>query len=376
MNESRPKPISAVPADYVISKNDAGEVYAQSGRSGAVVACGKDASSVIQKAIDDLPTEGGKVYISAGCYWLNSTITIEDKHGVHLEGAARGIVFSQEGNSGTVLRSDRDIDLLQIFGNKLKVAGITISNLHLVGSGKGNGKAGILVRGDSDLLSLYNVGANHCGIGFHIQGGGGKLGYDVVDAPLIQFCDPQANGVGLKIERSHYLCVVGGHFSDCDDCGIMLSSPESGNTRCGAAKIIGVTAVRSGRAGILIGRNTEDITVTGGSDFGGMARGSGIVVSDEGTDERPQNIIISNIHSYNNRDAAILVESARHVIVQGCICSAHNHAYVDNPGQQHGIHIKAGSQNVIVLGNITYGNRKQAILDDMGKATIVNNQDG
>ena len=120
-------------------------------------------------------------------------MTIEDRHGVHLQGAARGI----RGGGGTVLRSDRAIDLLGIFGNRLKAAGVTVSDLHLVGSGKENGKAGILVRGATDLLSLHNVGANHCGTGFHLRGGGGDRG-PVVDAAQIQFCDPQVNGVGLR----------------------------------------------------------------------------------------------------------------------------------------------------------------------------------
>ena len=188
--------LPVVTADFVICGSDDGTVFAQSGRTGAVVASGKDASSVIQQAIDSLPAEGGKIYIAAGCYWLDSTIRIEDKHGVRLEGAARGIVFS-EGKEGTVLRSKRDIDLLEIFGNRLKLTGITISDLHLIGSGKNNGKAGLLVRGGTDLLSLHNVGANHCGIGFYLKGGDGETP-GVIDAPSVQFCDPQVDDLGQE----------------------------------------------------------------------------------------------------------------------------------------------------------------------------------
>ena len=375
MNKQSEAPTYPVTADYIISLgNNFEEVFAVSGKKGCVVAKGTDAAMVIQEAIDALPTEGGHIYISSGSYQLNSTITIEDKHGVHLHGAARGIVFSG-GKEGTVLRSDRDIDLIEVFGNSLKVAGITVSNLHLVGSGKKNGKAGILVHGTSDLLSLHNVGVNHCGVGFHLRGGGGKGG-GVVDAPQIQFCDPQLNGVGLKIERGHYAKVMGGEFSDCDEFGILLSSPETGYARNQGIKILGVTGVRNPRAGIVIGRNTEDTTVAGGCDFAGVHSGSGIVISDEGSGEKPRNVIISGIHVYNNRDAGILVESASHVVIQGCICSGHDHVVVDDPGQQHGINIKDAVLNIVVNGNVTYGNRAEAILDETERAVVVNNSDG
>ena len=354
-------------ADRIVYQKEAGQICAVSGQTGTVIAQDADASTVIQKAIDSLPVTGGKVYIAAGTYELTATICIEDKHGVHLEGAARGIVFSQ-GREGTVLRSQQAIDLIEVFGNKLKIAGITISSLHLIGSGKQNGKAGIVVRGRSDLLSLHQVGANHCGIGFYLKGA-------VVDAPQIQFCDPQVNGIGLKIESSRYAKIVGGEFSDCDEYGILISALTDGHTRTQGVKISSVTAVRNGKAGILIGKNTDCITVTGGSDFGGTKRGSGVVVSDEGSGNRPRNVIISSVHSYNNHHAGILVDKVDHVIVSGCICSAHEHAAVGNAGQRYGVYVKANSRDVVIHSNITYGNTEQGILDDTGQARMASNSD-
>jgi hypothetical protein len=354
-------------ADYIIFHDPAGEVFAVSGRNNSVLAHGNDASTVIQKAIDTLPVTGGKIFISAGNYLLNSTLIIEDKHGVHIEGAARGIVFSG-GNEGTVLRAEKDIDLVCVYGNTVKVSGITLTNFHLLGSGKQNGKAGLLVLGDSDLLSIHHVGANHCGIGFYLKGGQAKNN-GVIDAPQIQYCDPQVDGIGMVIERCHYGKIIGGEFSDCDQYGIVLSSPDTGPCRIQAVKISSITCVRSGRAGILIGRNTDDITVTGGSDIGGNALGSGIVVSDEATGQKPRNIIISGIHSYNNRDAGILVEKAEHVLINACICSGHDHGFVNNPGQKYGIHIKPGAKNIVAFGNITYGNTLQDLLDETAEKT-------
>jgi hypothetical protein len=345
---------------YIVYKNDSGKIFAKSGITGKQIAGSTDASEVIQSAIDKLPVTGGKVYISAGSYELTKTIKIKNKHGVHLEGAARGIIFSG-GHEGTSLRSSKAIDLIHIHGGKLKIAGVLVSNMHLIGSGKNNGKAGILVTGNSDLLSLHQVGANNCGIGFYLKGGG--PGEGVIDAPQIQFCDPQVNGIGLKIERVHYAKVVGGEFSDCDEYGIMLSSLIGGHHKAQGHKILGVTGVRNGKAGILIGANTECITVSGGADFGGVRNGSGIVVTDEGTGAFPKNIIISGIHSYNNSFAGISVENSNHVIIQGCIFSTHTHAAVDNEGQKHGIYIKDNCYNIVEQGNISYGSEKQGIVN-------------
>ncbi|NLX07293.1 MAG: hypothetical protein GXY33_19310 [Phycisphaerae bacterium] len=356
-------------ADFILHHNDAGNVVAWSARYGNVEG-GADASVVLQKAIDRLPSVGGKIGIAAGTYDLNSTVRIEDKHGVHLEGAGRGIVFSG-GNEGTVFRCDRDVDLLEIFGKTVKVAGVSISHLHLIGSGRANGKAGILVRGDADLLSLHNVGVNHCQIGIHLRGGDSERA-GVVDAPQLQFCDPQVCGVGLMIERCHYAKIVGGEFSDHDEYGIVLASPDDGGARLGGVKIIGVTAVRKGKAGILIGPNTDCVTVTGGADIGGWD--CGIRIAADGRGRPPRNVIVTGIHAYNNRRAGIEIDGAEHVVVSSCICSGHDHAFVENPTPRHGIVVK-DSEHVLIQGNILYGHADQNIADLTGQAVLANNRE-
>jgi hypothetical protein len=274
------------------------------------------------------------------------------------------------GHEGTSLRSNEAIDLLHIHGEKLKMAGVTISNLHLIGSGKNNGKAGILVTGNSDLLSLHQVGVNNCGVGFHFKGGGPGAG--VVDAPQIQFCDPQVNGIGLKIEHSHYAKVVGGEFSDCDHYGIMISSSDSGHRRSGGVKVIGVTAVRNGDGGILIGSNADCITVTGGCDFGGSPRGSGVIVANDQEGGRdPHNIIITSVHSYNNKHAGVHVKQGEHVVIAQCICSGHDHVAVGNQGQRYGIHVGTDGKNVAIDGNITHGNGEEGILLESNDAQAI-----
>lgn len=351
---------SRATADYVVYESDKGTISVASGLDGKVVASGEDASTIIQKAIDLLPSGGGKIYISSGTYMLTSTIRIEDKNGVHIEGAARGIAFGP-GNEGTVLRSYQAIDMIEIFGNTLKIAGISISNLYIVGSATDNGKSGILVKGRSDLLSLHQVGVHYCGIGIYLKGG-------TIDAPQIQFCDPQKCGIGLKIESSHYSKIVGGEFSDNDEYGIHISSSFNTHQRVKGVKLSSITSIRNGKAAIFIGKSTDCITVTGGSDFGVTKQGSGLIISDEGTGERPRNIIVNGVHTYNNARAGIEIENADHVIVSSSICSVQENW--SDKGQQIGIHIKKGSKDVVIYGNITDGNAKQGILDETGKAKV------
>ena len=53
-------------ADIYIHRNPAGEAAAASAVGGRVVAGGGDASDVIQRAVDSLPPEGGRITIAAG----------------------------------------------------------------------------------------------------------------------------------------------------------------------------------------------------------------------------------------------------------------------------------------------------------------------
>jgi parallel beta-helix repeat protein len=63
------------PASYIIFKDDEGIVYAKNGSTGAIDFKSTNASYVIQSAIDAL-TNGGKIFIKAGTYTLNSQITV------------------------------------------------------------------------------------------------------------------------------------------------------------------------------------------------------------------------------------------------------------------------------------------------------------
>ena len=141
----------------------------------------------------------------------------------------------------------------------------------------------------------------------------------------------------------------------------MVFQDDAGHRRHAGVKVIGVTAVRNGDSGILIGSNTDCITVTGGCDFGGSPRGSGVIVANDQGRLDPNNIIISNVHAYNNKHAGIHVKQGKHLVIAQCICSGHDHVSVHNYGQSYGIHVGPDVENVITNANITHDNGKQGV---------------
>ncbi|MEM1928977.1 MAG: hypothetical protein QXH81_03320 [Thermofilaceae archaeon] len=96
-----------VSPDYVVEPGyivyqRGGVVYAKNGLTGEIEFSGADASQVIQKAIDALGEDGGRVHIKAGTYNLASAITV--KPGVWLTG---------EGTA-TTLHTESDTTLIHV----------------------------------------------------------------------------------------------------------------------------------------------------------------------------------------------------------------------------------------------------------------------
>src|SRR3989442_9377187 len=89
-------------ASYIID-NESGTINAYSGSTGQVVYTGTDATTVIQNAINALPSNGGLIFIRAGTYPISSSTSpqspIAIPSGVALlgEGVDRTIITSPQG---------------------------------------------------------------------------------------------------------------------------------------------------------------------------------------------------------------------------------------------------------------------------------------
>lgn len=360
------------PYSYRVSKDSSGIVHAISTVEGLQSFSGENASEVINAAIGSIPiTQGGEIRIMVGEYELDHPILI-DRHGIHLSGEGR-----KSGCYGgpPYMKSNNAINLIEIRMANERIRGLTISNISFYGSGTDNGHSGIYADGCSDALTIQNVGVYQCETGIYLKGGPSGA----VDAAQIYFCDPQQCGRGLVLEYCHYTKVVGGEYSDnsnsslppYEENGIYLTSNEHGYTL--GVKLIGITAVRNGGAGVHVGKGSVDIAITSGCDFGGNRSDGGLKISDEHSGQRPNNIIVNAIFSYNNHNSGIVIDQADHVFITGCSLSVHEHGHVSNESQSYGVYIMSGSDTVAVSDNMFHGNEDKAIWDESSTNQVLNN---
>ena len=112
-------------ASYIID-NESGTINAYNGSTGKVPPgfSGTDAATVVQKAINALPTSGGLIFVRAGTYPFGSAVTIPSAVALQGEGVDRTIITSSNGFFGNTSASQvsniaiRDMTL-QMIGNNL-----------------------------------------------------------------------------------------------------------------------------------------------------------------------------------------------------------------------------------------------------------------
>ena len=110
-------------ADYIIFKDDEGNVYAKSGDNGEIRFSGMDAATVIQDAINAL-AERGVLFIRKGNYDMTSTLSVPSDAAISIVGEGKqatslefdlpsegsGVVFSGN-NQGSKLQDIRLLDV-------------------------------------------------------------------------------------------------------------------------------------------------------------------------------------------------------------------------------------------------------------------------
>lgn len=74
--------------------------------------------------------------------------------------------------------------------------------------------------------------------------------------------------------------------------------------------------MRNTLGNLYVGPSTHGLTVTGGCDMGGSSCGSGILVTDEGSEGAPSDIIISGNHCYNNAADGITIKAGENIVCQ------------------------------------------------------------
>jgi len=186
-------------ADYIIFKDDQGNVYAKSGDSGKIAYSSTNASEVIQWAENNLGSFGGKIFIREGEYHLPEPVVI-DRSGVRIEGTMMG--WPTPYKYGTMLDSTENAIHLrgtpqdtQLFA---KIDHIVFNT----------GERGIVFE-EADGNQLQDVQISHCT--FHSLseaiGGPGPL-----DHVWIQNSWIESNGTGIHLDQGHDVYITNNMF--------------------------------------------------------------------------------------------------------------------------------------------------------------------
>jgi len=110
-------------ASYIIFKKG-NKTYAKNGKYGHIEYEDIDSATVIQAAINTLPSEGGKIFIKPGIYKAN--IVINNKDNITLEGEGWGTIIIGASSNAITLQIGGT-------GDSVTARGIKILNLHLQG---------------------------------------------------------------------------------------------------------------------------------------------------------------------------------------------------------------------------------------------------
>jgi len=120
------------PYSYIVY-TDGKYVYAKNGQTGQIEFSGTDASTVIQNAINQLGTNGGKIFVKSGRYTLSSTITLQPD--VDLEFERNRVRIDCNANPTFNVTASNPIHYIKISGGYFGSSKSGINIFHITGQG-------------------------------------------------------------------------------------------------------------------------------------------------------------------------------------------------------------------------------------------------
>jgi hypothetical protein len=195
---------------YQVIQQDNGELLFQE----------KDAGSALQKAIDLIPIQGGKILLSTGIYKLNSTVKL--KSGISLEGMGFATVFDISGmdrDSVAFYLKDLNSVSLDNFAVKSNKNDSGVSGILADQCGSCNffdlsfvnlGRYGIWLRNDTFLSEIRGcrfAGIKESGIFLENLNGQGRGGDFVPN--LVSNCIFYGGGAGIECKYTIVLNIIG-----------------------------------------------------------------------------------------------------------------------------------------------------------------------
>jgi len=335
----------------------------------------------IQRAIDALPSTGGKIQLIGRDYEIGGRITIPSNVTLSGVGPATRLIFDDAVDDRMIVNSDR------VAGN----SNIVVENLYIdgnkdgqtgLGPADGYGNAGTL-----DFWKVTNLVVRNCiivnawaagiesiqcnfviitgyridisaddGIGINDQSFFVTVSDNIISNPGLGVSSGAPCGIEVQ-DGSHDFSVIGNVIRTCAHDGIQVST-HAGGPLCYHGTI-SANVIRSiGSWGInIVGKVTEvayDVTVTGNTVDGEVDGDDNATVGIGFGFYSKNCIAIGNIIS-NTRTAGILAADGDDSIIQG------NLIY-DNTGD--GIALYLGPENILVTQNILKNNTLEDIDDD------------
>lgn len=259
-----------------------------------------NASQIINNARLELKSVGGTILLM-GVITITSPILVSTGDGSYDGLNIVGESWIMQGGGivtqGTLLQTSGAIDAIQIIGGASVVSGVSISNLAIRGSGKANGKSGI-VANITDQLQIHKVGI------FNFEN---AVSMYRSDAPHIYHNTFLVNGYGLNLNSVIYGKIDGNDISDNDNDGVYLRSTYG--TSYGN-KIINNNFIRNYRGVEVV--NVAVITVETTISLNFIIGGDreGILMNLSGNFVIEGNIIDGNSASANNTYSGIKLEQS------------------------------------------------------------------
>jgi len=296
------------PYSALVAK-DGSTVWAEdaSGKTIASGEAGVDDASVIQSAIDYLPSYGGKVFIRAGIYYMYKSIDLSGKDSITLEGENRADVHH---DAGTMLWN-KGTEKALIYKHEESYGShhVLIKQLRLCG---GNQPQHLI-----DIFACMRVQIESCSLS-HVPDPYASINADTNElvwiinndfqsgalthiylygchTPIISFNSLSAAKYNIFIRHtgSHTGIIAYNLISDAEYDGIYMYN------QCSGFEIIGNKIFDNGDNGIRISQAVRNVNIIGNSITGsgrlytGAEQGHGILIRDQGDG-------CSNIKIYGN----------------------------------------------------------------------------
>lgn len=314
--------------------------------TGTAIKENTDAATVIEAAIDELPSSGGKIKIAKGTYDIATQID-NFKSNVYIEGCGISTILNNTTTSwnaifkilGTLGSEKKNISIsdLQLIGDKTKDQGhhIDMEYCHYCEITK-------CWLDEGKLDGLTAVNSDYCKIESNVF-------EDTEDGIDIDDCDNNVISDNLMFVRSNAI-----YLDTCD--GSRVSNNRVYNQAWHGVYLIGVSSKNVIADNICHGSTSGigiylDYVSGEGSPCGNSITGNSCCGNCEGVTfdhDCCQNTIVGNVCNANTSDTGIEINGgSKRNIISGNECC-------DNSNE--GLHIGTDSDNNIMTGNICYGN--------------------